>query len=160
MWNLDSLQLIMRSHWTDSACCEEASAHIQMAVGMGEQEYPALPLHPTPPTHPEMSPPPSENVIWEHVSPCLHPQGPGGAAIPRNKGSSGTRVPQEQVLLPAVLRRPGELRVHVLCKARTRHQRDLSSLSQAARSSWCLLQGLGRTGQDQGAGCRGSPGDM
>lgn len=51
MQNLDSLQLIMRSHWTDSACCEEASVHIQMAVGMGEQEYPALPLRPTPPTH-------------------------------------------------------------------------------------------------------------
>lgn len=52
MQNLDSLQLIMRSHWTDSACCEEASVHIQMAAGMGEQEYPALPLRPTPPHAP------------------------------------------------------------------------------------------------------------
>lgn len=52
MQDLDSLQLIMRSHWTDSACCEEASVHIQMAVGTGEQEYPVLPLHPTPPHAP------------------------------------------------------------------------------------------------------------
>lgn len=49
MQDLDLLQPIMRSHWTDSACCEEASVHIQMAVGTGEQEYPALSLRPTPP---------------------------------------------------------------------------------------------------------------
>lgn len=49
MQDLDLLQPIMRSHWTDSACCEEASVHIQMAVGTGEQEYPALSRRPTPP---------------------------------------------------------------------------------------------------------------
>lgn len=45
-----------------------------------------------------------------------------------------------------------------------RHARDIGvafpSLSQAARSLWCLLQGLVRTGQDQGTGCWLSPGDV
>lgn len=42
----------MRSHWTDSARCEVAAAHIQMAAGTGEQAHPALPLHPTAPHAP------------------------------------------------------------------------------------------------------------
>lgn len=45
-----------------------------------------------------------------------------------------------------------------------RHARDIRvafpSLSQAARSLWCLLQGLVRTGQDQGTGCWSSPEDV
>lgn len=49
---MDSLQLIMRSHWTDSARCEVAAAHIQMAAGTGEQAHPAVPLQPTAPHAP------------------------------------------------------------------------------------------------------------
>ena len=101
MRGLDWLQPIMRSRWTDSACREEASVRVQMAVGMGKREDPALPLHPAPPPTPRSIATDEEDPtrgLRAHFSPDRVCRGPAVLGRPRERvplrrGGQGRSVP-------------------------------------------------------------------